>query len=60
MKTTLRQTKANYVYVTDVPYNPSLPWGGPIWNSVPSYWGNAAQQGSERWCLRSLSDGSGC
>lgn len=60
MRTTLQGTAANYVYVTSMTYNPSLPWGGPIWNYTPTYWGNNGLSGSERWCLNSLKTGGSC
>ncbi|UXH80751.1 spherulation-specific family 4 protein [Roseateles amylovorans] len=60
MQATLKGTTANYVYVTSMTYNPSLPWGGPIWNYTPTYWGNNTLSGSERWCLNSLKTGGSC
>lgn len=60
MQSTLNGTTANYVYVTSMTYNPSLPWGGPIWNYTPSYWGNETLPGSERWCLTTLKSGGSC
>ncbi len=60
MQATIKGTTANYVYVTSMTYNPSLPWGGPIWNYTPTYWGNNTLSGSERWCLNSLKTGGSC
>ena len=60
MQATLKGTTANYVYATSMTYNPSLPWGGPIWNYTPTYWGNDTLSGSERWCLKSLKSGGSC
>ena len=60
MRTTLKGSAANYVYATSMTYNPSLPWGGPIWNYTPTYWGNNGLNGSERWCLNSLKTGGSC
>lgn len=60
MQATLKGSAANYVYVTSMTYNPSLPWGGPIWNYTPTYWGNNSLSGSERWCLNSLKTGGSC
>ncbi|WP_431103903.1 spherulation-specific family 4 protein [Roseateles noduli] len=60
MQATLKGTTANYVYVTSMTYNPSLPWGGPIWNYTPTYWGNDTTSGTERWCLKSLKSGGNC
>jgi hypothetical protein len=60
MRTTLKGSAANYVYATSMTYNPSLPWGGPIWNYTPTYWGNETLSGSERWCLKSLKTGGTC
>lgn len=60
MRSLLQGSTANYVYVTSVQEDPSQPWGGPIWNSVPGYWGTDTQTGSERWCLKSLQTGGGC
>jgi hypothetical protein len=60
MQQVLKNTAANYVYVTSMTHNRTLPWGGPIWNYTPSYWGNATQAGSERWCLKHLKDGGSC
>ncbi len=60
MQATLKGSAANYVYATSMTYNPSLPWGGPIWNYTPTYWGNETLSGSERWCLKSLKSGGSC
>jgi len=60
MQATLTGTTASYVYVTSMTYNPSLPWGGPIWNYTPTYWGNEMLSGSERWCLNRLKTGASC
>lgn len=60
MQATLKGTTANYVYVTSMTYNPSLPWGGPIWNYTPTYWGSDTASGTERWCLKSLKGGGSC
>jgi hypothetical protein len=60
MKTALNETTASYVYVTSVMEDKSKPWGGPIWNSTPSYWGNETKSGSERWCFRTLAGGGSC
>ena len=60
MQATLKGTTANYVYATSMTYNPALPWGGPIWNYTPTYWGNNSLSGSERWCLNSLKSGGSC
>lgn len=60
MQATLKGSAANYVYVTSMSYNPSLPWGGPIWNYTPTYWGSNSLSGSERWCLNSLKSGGSC
>lgn len=60
MQATLKGTTADYVYVTSMTYNPSLPWGGPIWNYTPTYWGHETLSGSERWCLKSLQTGGSC
>ncbi|MDR7272448.1 hypothetical protein J2X20_005131 [Pelomonas saccharophila] len=60
MRTALTGSAANYVYVTSMTYNPSLPWGGPIWNYTPTYWGNETLSGSERWCLKNLKAGASC
>ncbi len=60
MRQVLQGSRANYVYVTSVPYNAGLPWGGPIWNYTPSYWGNASTGGTERGCLQNLKDGGSC
>lgn len=60
MQATLKATAAHYVYVTSMTYNPSLPWGGPIWNYTPSYWGNETASGTERWCLNRLQAGASC
>ncbi len=60
MQAMLKGTTANYVFVTSMTYNPSLPWGGPIWNYTPTYWGNETLSGSERWCLKSLKTGGTC
>lgn len=60
MQATLKGSAAHYVYVTSMSYNPSLPWGGPIWNYTPTYWGNNSLSGSERWCLNSLKTGGSC
>ncbi|KQV47392.1 hypothetical protein ASC95_24835 [Pelomonas sp. Root1217] len=60
MQATLKGSAANYVYATSMTYNPSLPWGGPIWNYTPTYWGNNSLSGSERWCLNSLKTGGSC
>lgn len=55
MEYVLKNTKANAVYVTSVNYDSNLPWGGPIWNYMPSYWGSEKQPYSERWWLDYLS-----
>lgn len=54
MKKVLTGSAADYVYVTSMSYNPSLPYGGPIWNYTPTYWGKESLTGSERWCLKRL------
>lgn len=60
MQQVVQQSAADYVYVTSMTYNRTLPWGGPIWNYTPAYWGNETRAGSERWCLNSLRQGAGC
>jgi len=60
MRLTLKGSAANYVYATSMTYNPALPWGGPVWNYTPTYWGNETLSGSERWCLKSLKTGGTC
>lgn len=60
MKQALRDTAANYVYATNVKYDASKPWGGPLWNTVPSYWGDERKSGSERWCLQRVKNTGSC
>jgi len=60
MQDVLKNTTAKYVYVTSMAYNPSLPWGGPIWNYTPSFWGNETTSGTERGCLQNLKNNTPC
>ena len=54
MKHVLKTSKADYVYVTSVEYDPDQEWGGPVWNSVPTFWDQEIQ------CLDNLQNGNSC
>ncbi|MDH0864320.1 spherulation-specific family 4 protein [Mitsuaria sp. GD03876] len=60
MQAALSASRADYFYVTSMYRNLALPWGGPVWNHVPTYWGNDDDRASERGCLRRLRAGERC
>jgi hypothetical protein len=60
MQAALAASRADYLYVTSTYRNVNLPWGGPIWNHVPAFWGPETDRTSERGCLGRLRAGERC
>lgn len=60
MQAALGASRADYFYATSTYRNVTLPWGGPIWNHVPTFWGPETDRTTERGCLRRLRAGERC